>query len=323
MPIKVRQNTGLTADPTLGDVDSDNIKGSSLLHSELDENFRSIWPVGSVYTNASNFRNPRDIIGFGVWQAFGRQSVLVGMNDSPANVAGTGLGASQTSTTFSRKINDANIIRVTNEQAARESGFLPRVQDRGTYLSLTFSGTHNFSVGQKITLSGLSGSTGLDMTREREILTLGDQTGANATTKCICRFDSPSSDSTAQEPVFANNVAIVVSNAAATLFGTRYTGNNDGLNRGEGGEISHNLIESEVPSHTHQATLKSYSSEHNTQDSRSTNLRGVTRNNGDANVELSFRGYPAGNKNSNDYTQGFAHENLMPYITAYMWIRIA
>jgi hypothetical protein len=56
-------------------------------------NLQKIYPVGSVYCNASNNANPADIVGFGTWEAFGQQRVLVGVGptapfDTPANTGG-------------------------------------------------------------------------------------------------------------------------------------------------------------------------------------------------------------------------------------------
>lgn len=39
-----------------------------------------IYPVGSIYTNASVSTNPATLIGFGTWTAFGTGKVLVGIN---------------------------------------------------------------------------------------------------------------------------------------------------------------------------------------------------------------------------------------------------
>ena len=41
-----------------------------------------IYPVGSVYTNATNSTNPGTLLGFGTWVAFGAGRVMVGFNAS-------------------------------------------------------------------------------------------------------------------------------------------------------------------------------------------------------------------------------------------------
>lgn len=49
-----------------------------------------IWPVGSVYINASSATNPATLLGFGTWSAFGAGKVLVGLDsgDSDFNTVG-------------------------------------------------------------------------------------------------------------------------------------------------------------------------------------------------------------------------------------------
>lgn len=52
-----------------------------------------IYPVGSIYTNASSATNPSTLIGFGTWSIFGEGKVLVGLNVSDASfstLGGTG-----------------------------------------------------------------------------------------------------------------------------------------------------------------------------------------------------------------------------------------
>lgn len=42
----------------------------------------SIYPVGSIYTNATSSTNPATLLGFGTWSAFGAGRVMVGFNGS-------------------------------------------------------------------------------------------------------------------------------------------------------------------------------------------------------------------------------------------------
>jgi len=42
----------------------------------------SVYPVGSIYTNATNATNPGTLLGFGTWAAFGAGRVMVGFNGS-------------------------------------------------------------------------------------------------------------------------------------------------------------------------------------------------------------------------------------------------
>jgi hypothetical protein len=45
----------------------------------------SVYPVGSVYINATNSSNPASILGFGTWTAFGTGRVPVGYDASNSN----------------------------------------------------------------------------------------------------------------------------------------------------------------------------------------------------------------------------------------------
>ncbi len=40
----------------------------------------AVYPVGSIYTNATNATNPNSLLGFGTWAAFGAGRVMVGFN---------------------------------------------------------------------------------------------------------------------------------------------------------------------------------------------------------------------------------------------------
>jgi hypothetical protein len=42
----------------------------------------ALYPVGSIYTNATNATNPGTLLGFGTWVAFGAGRVMVGFNAS-------------------------------------------------------------------------------------------------------------------------------------------------------------------------------------------------------------------------------------------------
>ena len=42
----------------------------------------AIYPVGSIYINATSSSNPATLLGFGTWTAFGAGRVMVGLNAS-------------------------------------------------------------------------------------------------------------------------------------------------------------------------------------------------------------------------------------------------
>jgi hypothetical protein len=45
----------------------------------------AIYPVGSIYINATSSSNPSTLLGFGTWEAFGAGRMMVGLNASDAS----------------------------------------------------------------------------------------------------------------------------------------------------------------------------------------------------------------------------------------------
>lgn len=45
----------------------------------------ALYPIGSIYTNATNSTNPATLIGFGTWVAFGAGKVIVGIDSGDAD----------------------------------------------------------------------------------------------------------------------------------------------------------------------------------------------------------------------------------------------
>ena len=56
----------------------DAITSTEVAQSFLD----TIYPIGSVYINATNSTNPSTLLGFGTWVAFGAGRVPVGIDSS-------------------------------------------------------------------------------------------------------------------------------------------------------------------------------------------------------------------------------------------------
>ena len=71
--------TGATAapTPTSGD-NTTKIATTAFVQAAL----AALYPVGSIYTNATNSTNPATLLGFGTWTAFGAGRVMVGFNAS-------------------------------------------------------------------------------------------------------------------------------------------------------------------------------------------------------------------------------------------------
>ena len=71
---------------------------TSAIQTQLDAKttLAAVYPVGSIYINATSSTNPATLLGFGTWSAYGEGRVLVG---SGGSLSGTG-GATTASTTL-------------------------------------------------------------------------------------------------------------------------------------------------------------------------------------------------------------------------------
>lgn len=67
--------TPLAPTPSFGD-DSTKISTTAFVQAAL----QALYPVGSIYINASSSTNPATLFGFGTWTAFGAGRVLVGLD---------------------------------------------------------------------------------------------------------------------------------------------------------------------------------------------------------------------------------------------------
>ena len=98
--------------------------------------------------------------------------------------------------------------------------------------------------------------------------------------------------------------------------------------KGQGGEFSHNLTRDEIPKHRHAADL--------VEDGKSGNEREAdieylhrpairAADGGNDSIKLSGRAHGGGTGNRdnlNSTMRGFSHENTMPFVTCYMWLRV-
>jgi hypothetical protein len=66
---------------TYGDNDT-SLATTAFVQAALAAVYPIIYPVGSIYTNASVSTNPATLLGFGTWTAFGAGRVLVGFDSS-------------------------------------------------------------------------------------------------------------------------------------------------------------------------------------------------------------------------------------------------
>jgi hypothetical protein len=71
--------TAATASPG---VNNTQIATTAFVTAAINATKNALYPVGSIYTNATNNTNPATLLGFGTWTAFGAGRVMVGFNGS-------------------------------------------------------------------------------------------------------------------------------------------------------------------------------------------------------------------------------------------------
>jgi hypothetical protein len=75
--------TGSPAAPTASPgTSTTQIATTAFVAAAVSSVLSSVYPVGSIYTNAVNSTNPSTLLGFGTWTAFGAGRVMVGFNAS-------------------------------------------------------------------------------------------------------------------------------------------------------------------------------------------------------------------------------------------------
>jgi hypothetical protein len=72
--------TGTTAVTQLSNDDSTKLATTAFVQDVADAVKQALYPVGSIYTNATNSTNPATLLGFGTWTAFAAGRVMVGLN---------------------------------------------------------------------------------------------------------------------------------------------------------------------------------------------------------------------------------------------------
>ena len=66
-------------------VESDNVSAVNLNEKGKENAINAVYPVGSIYINASNGTNPATLLGFGTWERFGEGRVLVSQDSTDAD----------------------------------------------------------------------------------------------------------------------------------------------------------------------------------------------------------------------------------------------
>ena len=118
-----------------------------------------LYPIGSVYSNATSSTNPATLIGFGTWTAFGAGKVMVGLDSGDATFSTVGnTGGSK----------DAITVSHTHTATSTDSGH---------------SHTLSISGGSSITGLGGSGASGWQGTNTG--VTYVTTSGTNSSTASI------------------------------------------------------------------------------------------------------------------------------------------
>ena len=76
------------------------IAPNAITTTEIAQSFLdSIYPIGSIYTNATDSTNPGTLLGFGTWDEFAQGEVPVGRNSSDPDFDVVGSGTNTNGTT--------------------------------------------------------------------------------------------------------------------------------------------------------------------------------------------------------------------------------
>ena len=121
-----------------------------------------LYPVGSIYTNATNSTNPATLLGFGTWTAFGAGRVMVGFDSGnalfdTAEETGGSADAITVSHTHTATVTDpghSHSVNTFNGSGAAAGGGNPFVAPSGSVTAATT--TTGISVSNSTT--GLSGT---------------------------------------------------------------------------------------------------------------------------------------------------------------------
>lgn len=130
-----------------------------------------LYPVGSIYTNATSSTNPGTLLGFGTWTAFGAGRVMVGFDSSNAlfdTAEETGGSANA--------INVSHTHTATSTSTVTDPGHIHTTLGYGSGNSGTYA---NGGGAAQTTNSTASASTGISVATSTSISTEGSS-GTNA-----------------------------------------------------------------------------------------------------------------------------------------------
>ena len=153
--------TGTTAVTQSSSDNSTKLATTAFVQAVTSAIKNELYPVGSIYTNATSSTNPGTLLGFGTWTAFGAGRVMVGFNSSnslfdTAEETGGSADAITVSHTHTATVTDPghlHTIPVSSNQTGNSQSY---VQGSASGTSNTSTATTGISVS--VSTTGSSGT---------------------------------------------------------------------------------------------------------------------------------------------------------------------
>ncbi len=249
-----------------------------------------IYPVGSIYMNATNNANPSTLLGFGTWQELAPGRVLMG--------AGTGTDTNSTSQTFTAGTTTGEYTHTLGTTEMPSHGHSVSVNSTST------EHTHSGTTGNQNALHTHSGTTG----NESVTHTHGPGSLGFKTKNIISIFNQDDGSVPYLSHITAN-----LEYSGAKKKGSSWSGNDDTFRLNLGYDNADNVYRSgatdtQSANHTHSITTGTESAWHQ---------HGFTTGNMSANAS---HGHTVNQSNAGG---GGAHNNIQPSLVVYMWVRTA
>ena len=129
--------TGTTATTQTSTDSSTKLATTAFVQTVL----QALYPVGTVYTNATSSTNPATLLGFGTWTAFGAGKVMVGLDSGDATFSTVGnTGGSKDAIVVSH----THTATVTDPgHTHTDTGAQQTDSSSGSNNTQTFNGSHN------------------------------------------------------------------------------------------------------------------------------------------------------------------------------------
>jgi len=129
--------TGTTATTQTSTDSSTKLATTAFVQTVL----QALYPVGTVYTNATSSTNPATLLGFGTWTAFGAGKVMIGLDSGDATFSTVGnTGGSKDAIVVSH----THTATVTDPgHTHTDTGVQQTDSSSGSNNTQTFNGSHN------------------------------------------------------------------------------------------------------------------------------------------------------------------------------------